>query len=212
MSNTKKKTNLMSESSGAASSSSNLPQPLSQPLSQPSSSANTASLLKSKDSNKFNTKNNDLLSKLDINKDKPQNRAMLSLKQQISTALRPVKLNNLQTDYLNNLEQATEDNHKLSLSELKALKFEKSYLVNVVFYTRSNPNHLDANGVPTNKIKVAFYDKLNEHERGSPYWMTDISDGVRQYTINTPADFNILELVKLKTFKYKNKIEPRDNI
>jgi hypothetical protein len=72
-----------------------------------------------------------------------------------------------------------------------------------MFYTRNNPNHLDANGIPLRKIKPAFYDKLNENERGSPYWMSDISDGVRQYTINTPVDFNILELLKLKTFKYK---------
>jgi hypothetical protein len=193
---------LMSESSGAASSSSNLPQPLSQPLSQSSSSANTATLLNSKDFNTLNTKKNDLLTKLDNNKDKLQQRAILSLQKQISTALRPVKLKNLQTDYFNKLEQAKEENHKLSLSELKALTFEKTYLVNVVFYTRNNPRQLDANNVPTNKKQVAFYNKLNEHARGSPYWMTDISDGVRQYTINTPADFDILDLVKRKIFKY----------
>jgi hypothetical protein len=151
----------------------------------------------------LNTKKNDLLTKLDNNKDKLQNRAMLSLNKQISAALRPVKLKNLQTDYLNKLEQANEDNHQLSLSELKALKFEKTYLVTVAFYMRNIPNHLDANNVPTNKIKVAFYDKLNENEQGTPYWMTDISDGVRQYTINTPPDFNILDLVKHNIFKYR---------
>ena len=39
-------------------------------------------------------------------------------------------------------------------------------------------------------------EKLNENEKGSPYWITDISDGERQYTSNTPRDCNSVELVK----------------
>ena len=80
----------------------------------------------------------------------------------------------------------------------------KKYLVNVIFYTRNNPNHFDERtGLMSNKLKPALYDKINENEKGSPYWMTDISDGVRQYTISMPESFDILELVKLKIFKYK---------
>ena len=60
-----------------------------------------------------------------------------------------------------------------------------------------------ATGLCTNKIKAAFYDKINENERGEPYWMSHIQDGVRQYSIDVPADFNILELVKRKMFKHK---------
>ena len=33
--------------------------------------------------------------------------------------------------------------------------------------------------------------------------MTDISDGVRQYTSNTPRDLNIFEVIKRKVFNYK---------
>jgi uncharacterized protein YfkK (UPF0435 family) len=130
----------------------------------PSTNANTtlstatkASLLKSKDSNKLNDMKNDLLTQLNNNKDKLQNRASLSLQKQISAALRPVKLKNLQIDYLTKLEQVIEDKHKLSLSELKALKFDKSYLVNVIFYTRNNPNQVDPKtGLVAWKIKPAF--------------------------------------------------------
>jgi uncharacterized protein YfkK (UPF0435 family) len=86
---------------------------------------------------------NGLLAQLNNNKDKLQHRASLSLQKQISAALRPVKLKNLQTDYLTKLDQVIEDKHKLSLSELKALKFDKSYLVNVIVYTRNNPNQVD---------------------------------------------------------------------
>jgi phosphoenolpyruvate synthase/pyruvate phosphate dikinase len=95
---------------------------------KPSSAANTASLLKSKDSNTLNDVNNDLLTQLNNNKTKLQNRASLSLQRHISAAVRPVKLNNLQTDYLNKLDQVQEENHKLSLSEVKALKFEKKLI------------------------------------------------------------------------------------
>jgi hypothetical protein len=43
--------------------------------------------------NKLNDLKNELLTKLNINKNKLQNRASLSLQKQTSTALRPVKLN-----------------------------------------------------------------------------------------------------------------------
>ena len=82
-----------------------------------------------------------------------------------------------------------EDKLKLTLPKIKALNFDNIYLVNVIFYIRTHPNPLDANDIPTNNIRPAFYDKLNENDRGSPYWMTNISDGVRQYTINVPRDF-----------------------
>jgi hypothetical protein len=52
------------------------------------------------------------------------------------------------------------------------------------------------------KLKPAFFYKLNENEKGSPYWMSHISDGVRQYTIDVPQYFEILDLVKRKIFKY----------
>jgi hypothetical protein len=51
-------------------------------------------------------------------------------------------------------------------------------------------------------IKPALFDKLNENAKGNPYWMSHISDGVRQYTINTTADFEILDLIKRTIFKY----------
>ena len=45
--------------------------------------------------------------------------------------------------------------------------------------------------------KPAFTDEL-----GTRYWMAHIGEGVKQYTINTPKDFNSSEVVKRKTFKY----------
>jgi hypothetical protein len=47
-----------------------------------------------------------------------------------------------------------------------------------------------------------LFDKLNENEKGNPYWISHISDGVRQYTSNTTADFEILDLIKRTIFKY----------
>ena len=38
---------------------------------------------------------------------------------------------------------------------------------------------------------------------GIPYCMADISDGVRQYTTNTPERFEILELGTRKIFNYE---------
>jgi hypothetical protein len=173
--------NLITKVLGASSSSSNLPS-----------------------TNKLNDLKHELLTTLNINKNKIQNRASLSLQKQISTALRPVKLKNIQNEYISNLEKYDENKPKLSLSALKALKFEKHYIVDVIFYSRNNPNQLDEiTKLPLNKIKPAFYDKINENERGTPYWMTHIHDGVRQYTIDIPADFNILEIIKRKIFKHK---------
>jgi hypothetical protein len=173
--------NLITNVSGASSSSSNLPS-----------------------TNKLNDLKNEILTKLNNNINKIQHRASLSLQKQISTAFRPVKLTKKQNDYISNLEKYDEHKPKLSLSALKLLRFEKHYIVDVIFYTRNNPNRLDEiTKLPLNKIKPALYDKLNENENGDPYWMTHIQDGVRQYTIDIPADFNILELIKRKIFKHK---------
>ena len=119
-------------------------------------------------------------------------------------AVRPDALQNLKLDYVDKLDRANEGTTNLTLSKLKALNYDKSYLVNVIVYIRNNPNHVDEQtGLVSNKIKPAFYDKMNENEKGNPYCMTDISDGVRQYTINTPESFEILELVELKSLYYK---------
>ena len=186
---------------GSASSNSN-----NKKLKQPLTTANKARLLKSTDSNKrsdLNDLKNRLLDTLENNKNKIQNRALISLQKNIQKAVRPVKLKNLKLDYLDKLDRAKENKQKLTLTKIKALNYDKTYLVNVIFYTSNNPNQVDKQtGLVSNKIKPAFYDKINENEKGSPYWMTDISDGVRQYTINTPESFEILELVKRKIFKY----------
>ena len=77
----------------------------------------------------------------------------------------------------------------------------------MIFYTRNNPNPIDPRTkLVTNTIKPAFYDKLNENEKGSPYWMSHISDGVRQYTIKIPDEFEILELINRKIFKFRTKL------
>ena len=78
------------------------------------------------------------------------------------------------------------------MSQIKALNFEDTYIVDVIVYTRNNPNRFDeATGKFTNKIKPAFTDIV-----GNRYWMASIGDGVRQYTINTPNEFNSSEFVK----------------
>jgi hypothetical protein len=51
--------------------------------------------------------------------------------------------------------------------------------------------------------KTSLFDKLNENEKGSPYWMSHISDGVRQYTIDVPQNLEISDLVKRIIFKYR---------
>ena len=67
----------------------------------------------------------------------------------------------------------------LALSKIKALKFDKTYLVNVIFYIRNNPKHFDEQtGKMAKQIKPAFYEQIDENEKGVPYWTTDISDGV----------------------------------
>ena len=40
-------------------------------------------------------------------------------------------------------------------------------------------------------------------QKGDPYWMVAIKYNTRLYIINTPRDFNILELVKRKFFSFK---------
>jgi hypothetical protein len=94
--------NLITKVSGVSSSSSNLPS-----------------------TNKLNDLKNELLTKLNNNTNKIQNMASLSLQKQISTALRPVKLTNIQNDYISNLEKYDEHKPKLSLSSLKTLNFGK---------------------------------------------------------------------------------------
>ena len=113
--------------------------------------------------------------------------------------MRPVKLNNIKKDYLDKLDNVEEPKRPYSLTQSKALNFDNTYIVDVIFYSRNNPNHVDeATGKLTNKIKPAFTDIL-----GHRYWMVSIGDGVRQYIINTPKHFKISEFVKRKIFKYK---------
>ena len=83
------------------------------------------------------------------------------------------------------------------------MNYDTNYLVNVIVYNINNPNQVDEQtGLVSYNIKPACYDKLNENQKkGSPYWMTDIADGARQYTINTLESFESLELVKLKILK-----------
>ena len=100
--------------------------------------------------------------------------------------MRPIKLDNIKKD-LDKFDYVEEPIRKLSLSQIKALKFDDTYIVDVIVYTRNNPNRLDeATGKLTNNIKPAFTDIL-----GNRYWMASIGDGVRQYIINTPTDFKI---------------------
>ena len=73
--------------------------------------------------------------------------------------MRPVKLTNLKLDYFDKLDRAQENKQKIASPKIKALNYDKTYLVNVIFYTRNNPNHLDElTGIMSNKIKPAFYD------------------------------------------------------
>ena len=170
-------------------------QPMS--LKQPSLAADMAPLLKSKDSNKaieLKSLKTDLLNRLKNNKNKMQNRGFLSLEKEINKAIRPVKLQNIKKDYLDKLEHVKDKKRPYSLPQIKALKFDDTYIVDVIFYTTNNPNHFDEKtGKLSNKIKIAFKDIL-----GQPYWMASIGDGVRQYTINTPKDFKMSEFVKHK--------------
>ena len=92
-------------------------------------SGSSSSSSKSLATHKLNDLKNELLTKLNNNKTKMQNRALLSLQKQISTALRPVKLKNIQHDYINNLETCDDNTPKLSLSALKLLRFEKQILL-----------------------------------------------------------------------------------
>ena len=167
----------------------------------PSQAANMAPLLKSKDSNKVNelkSLKNDLLNRLTNGKSKMQARGFLSLEKEINKAARPIKLHNIKKDYLDKLDNIEVKKRPYSLTQIKALKFDDTYIVDVIFYTANNPNHFDGKtGKLSNKIKPAFKDIL-----GNRYWMVSIGDGVRQYTINTPKDFKISEFVKRYIYKF----------
>ena len=81
-------------------------------------------------------------------------------------AVRPDALQNPKLDYVDKLDRANEGTTNLTLSKLKALNYDKSYLVNVIVYIRNNPNHVDEQtGLVSNKIKTALYDKLNENKK-----------------------------------------------
>jgi hypothetical protein len=116
----------------------------------------------------------------------------------MSNAQRPLKLNNNQNRYVNNLENHVEEQPNLTLAALKALRIEKSYNVDVIFYTRNNPNTFDANDQFTKNIKPAFTDEL-----GQIYWMAFIIEGVRQYTIDIPIDFDISARINNNKFNYR---------
>jgi hypothetical protein len=89
-----------------------------------------------------------------------------------------------------------EDKHKLSASELKAVRFENTQTLHVLVYNRNNPNILDANTKVTNKLKPAFTDEL-----GIQYWMAYIGDGIRHNTLKVPDDFDISSRVDINMFK-----------
>ena len=160
---------MASELSGG-SSSSKLPQPL--------TAADMAPLLKSKDSNKasdLKSLKTDLLHRIKLSQGKLQKRAWLSLQKSIDKAVRPVKLNNINKEYLDKLDHVEEDKRKLASTQIKALKFDNTYIVDVIVYATHNPNQLDeATGKIPNKIKPAFTDIV-----GNRYWMVSIGDGVR---------------------------------
>ena len=134
----------------------------------------------------------DLLNIVTTRVGKLQTRALLSLQKSIDKAAIPVTLYNIKKDYVDKLEYVEQEQRKFSSSQIKALTFEDTYIVDVICYTTNNPNQLDeATGKAHNKIKPA-----STNEVGNRYWMVSIGDGIRQYTINTPKYFNSLELVK----------------
>ena len=91
---------------------------------------------------------------------------------------------------MDKLDYVEEPKRKLSLTQIKALKFDDTYIVDVIFYSSNNPNRFDEpTGKLTNKIKPAFTDIW-----GNRYWMASIGDGVRQYNINTPKGTQGLSL------------------
>ena len=129
-------------------------------LNQPSQAANMAPLLKSKDSNKANelkSLKNDLLNRLTNGKSKMQTRGFLSLEKEINKAARPIKLHNIKKDYLDKLDNIEVKKRPYSLTQIKALKFDDTYIVDVICYTRNNPNHFDEKTKKKiNNIKPAF--------------------------------------------------------
>ena len=87
---------------------------------------------------------------------KIQHRGFLSLHKSIDKAAIPVTLYNIKKDYLDKLEYVEQEQRKLSSSQIKALTFEDTYIVDVICYTTNNPNQLDeATGKAHNKIKPA---------------------------------------------------------
>jgi hypothetical protein len=70
-------------------------------------------------------------------------------------------------------------------------------IVDVIVYTRENPNTLYVHNKFTNDIKPAFTDEL-----GTKYWMVHISAGILQYTIDIPDNFNILARIHKYSFKH----------
>ena len=94
-----------------------------------------------------------------------------------------------------------EKNRPYALTQIKSLKVDDAYIVDVIVYTTNSPNRFDeATGSLTSKLNKAFTDLL-----GNRYWMASIVDGVRQYVINTPKDFKISEFVERKIYKYRIK-------
>ena len=87
------------------------------------------------------------------NKGELHTRGFLSLQKNIGKAAGPLKFNNIIKDDLDKLDYVEEDKRKLSLTQLKALEFEDTYIVNVICYTTNNPNHFDeATGkIPNNE-------------------------------------------------------------
>ena len=68
-----------------------------------------------------------------------------------------MKLKNIQKYYIGKLDQVEEEPRKLALPNLKALDFDKTQLVNVIFYTSTNLNPVDEKtGLVSYKMKPAF--------------------------------------------------------
>jgi hypothetical protein len=95
------------------------------------------------------------------------------------------------------LENHVEEQPQLSLAA-KLYALQTSYTVDVIFYTRNNPNTFDVNDQFTKNIKPAFTNEL-----GHTYWMVFINEGVRQCTIDIPDDFDISAIVNNNLFRYR---------
>ena len=103
----------------------------------------------------------DLLDRLNNGKHKTQHRALLSLDKEITQAMIPDKSTYSKTDYSYKLDIVEEGKRKPSLTQVKALTVDNTYIVDVIFYTRNNPNHVDeATNKLLNHIKPDFTDIL----------------------------------------------------